>query len=58
MYDLSRQFNGGFFQPLSLSFLSGKYFFLEPNILRATVYKIIFQGEYKLDYELGFEAIR
>ena len=35
-----RQFNCGFFYPLSLSFRTGKYFFLEPNISY-----VIFQGE-------------
>ena len=45
-----RQFNCGFFYPLSLSFRTGKYFFLEPNISY-----VIFQGEFN---ELGFEAIR
>ena len=47
---LTHQFNCGFFYPLSLSFLSRKYIFLEPHI-----YKVIFQGEFN---ELGFKAIR
>ena len=49
-YFLTRQFNCGFFYPLSLSFLSRKYFLVGPNIYRA-----IFQDEFN---ELGFEAIR